>query len=717
MLVVNFAPLQSTYTRWHIFTNLKNCSFLLIRVFLILLLAGGGSFLSVAQPSTLPMTPQRDTSRDKTNNGKWKNEEARITAQKLNSIHNTLPDTNIHTYHRRPFVQPWARDMGNPGSPINNLYFTPENRVGPTLGYHVFDQYKFNIDSLNYFNTDRPYSVFSYQTAGRQEHVASILHTQNIKPNWNFAVEYRKLNSPGYYKIQRNNHDNFYLTTNYKSLNQRYKLNAAMVYNLQQHDENGGVVNIADLDSAAFNNRKTINTAFQSEQYSATRSSVSNVLREFTVLIQNSYSWGNTDTTYDENDTAAYTYKHTPRFSITHNTRISTEEHRYKDLTPDSTRYTPLFTRSFPNKGSGYYGAGGDSVFTRQKWFWVDNKILLNGYVGKADRQLQFTAGAGIRYDQFISDPVSKITVDSPFFRISYDRRSIASSYIEGQIKREAATPTAWEYQAATRFIFAGQYAGNFALNASLSKHTTNNKAFFIAGFSQQLGSAPYNYSTYQNAYSYNNFQLSTESVTNVYAMLSYNKLRLQGGAGLYLLNNYIYLANNQLPAQYTVPFSIPQVWLRKVFRMGNFYLDNELVYQLVDSSLPVNIPSLMGRHQFSFERALFKNAIKIVLGVEGRYNTAYNPAGYSTIMNRFYNQSQVNITNTPELSAFLNFRIKRFRAFIMVDNLQQRFARNAVLYTGVPIANYSNTGKEYVPVYATPNTMLRFGFNWAMVN
>ena len=113
----------------------------------------------------------------------------------------------------------------------------------------------------------------------------------------------------------------------------------------------------------------------------------------------------------------------------------------------------------------------------------------------------------------------------------------------------------------------------------------------------------------------------------------------------------------------------------------------------------------------------LFKNAIKIVLGVEGRYNTAYNPAGYSTIMNRFYNQSQVNITNTPELSAFLNFRIKRFRAFIMVDNLQQRFARNAVLYTGVPIANYSNTGKEYVPVYATPNTMLRFGFNWAMVN
>lgn len=663
------------------------------------------------------MTPVRDTNADKTNNGKWKNEEAKLTIQKLNSIHNTAADTNIHTYHRRPFVQPWARDMGNPGSPVNNLFFTPEYRVGPTLGYHVFDNYKFNIDSVNYYNTDRPYSVFSYQTAGRQEHVASILHTQNIKPNWNFAVEYRKLNSPGYYKIQRNNHDNFYLTTNYKSLNQRYKLNAAMVYNLQQHDENGGVVNIDDLDSAAFSNRKTINTVFQSEQYSATRSSVSNVLREFTVLIQNSYSWGQTDTTYDETDTAAYTYTHTPRFSITHNTRISTEEHRYKDLTPDSTRYTPLFAQSFPNKGSGYYGAGGDSVFTRQKWFWVDNKILLNGYIGKANKQLQFTAGAGIRYDQFISDPVKKLTADSPYFRIGYDRRSIASSYIEGQIKKEAATPYAWEYQAATRFMYAGQYAGNFALNASISKQTTHNKTYFTAGFSQQLGSAPYNYTDYQNTYTYNIFSFATESVTNVYAMLSNNKLKLQGGAGAYLLSNYIYLGADQLPTQYTVPFTIPQAWVRKVFRLGNFYLDNELVYQLTDSSLPVNIPSLMGRHQFSFERAMFKNAIKTVLGVEGRYNTAYNPAGYSTIFNRFYNQNHINILNTPELSVFLNFRIKRFRAFIMVDNLQQRFARNTVLYTGVPVANYRNTDKNYTPVFATPNTMLRFGFNWAMVN
>lgn len=676
----------------------------------------GISVCALGQPSTLPMTPQRDTSKDKTNDGKWKNHEARIYFEKLNSAQQFLPDTGIHTFHRRPFVQPWARDMGNPGSPVNDLMFRPEIRVGPTLGYHIFDAYRFNADSLNYYNTDRPYSVFSYQTAGRQEHIASIMHTQNIRPNWNFAVEYRKINSPGYYKIQRNNHDNFALTTKYASLDKHYKLNAALVYNKQQHDENGGISSPGDLDTPSLNNRRTINTNYQSEQYSTTRSSVTNVQRDFTLMVQNTYTWGVTDTFYDEEDTAAYTYTLTPRFSITHKGTISTEQHAYKDLTPDSMRYVSLFHRSFANDGSGYYAAGSDSVYTRQKWFWADNKILLNGYIGKVGKQLEFSAGAGIRYDQFISDPAVKVTADSPYYRLGYDRRSGATNYLEGQLRKEALTPGEWQYGASARYLVTGEYAGNFAIHTMIGKQLNHNLGSFFAGAQQELGSAPYSYTDYRNAYKDTSFSLNTESKSVLYATLESPRIKVYGGARAYILNNYIYMNRNELPAQYTVPFTIPQFWLRKVFRVGSFFLDNEIVYQIADNNIPVNVPEIMGRHQLSFEKALFKNAIKIATGVEARYNTTYNPAGYNAQFNRFFYQDYQQITNTPELSVFLNFRIKRFRAFIAGDNMQQIFARNAVLFTGTPTTN-ATSGTKVVPVYAAPNNMIRFGFNWVMIN
>jgi hypothetical protein len=147
--------------------------------------------------------PQRDTNLNKSNTNKWNQQDARVTYERLSTARIFSTDTSLHTFHRRPFIQPWYRDLGNLGSPANNLLFTPDYRVGPTLGYHVFDIYRFNVDSLGYYNTSRPYSVFGYQLGSRLEQVASLFHTQNVRPNWNVAVDYRKTNSPGFYKLQR----------------------------------------------------------------------------------------------------------------------------------------------------------------------------------------------------------------------------------------------------------------------------------------------------------------------------------------------------------------------------------------------------------------------------------------------------------------------------------------------------------------------------------
>jgi len=694
--------------------NIFYC-FLLLCLLFCSRLSFAQSTVTNGQPAGTLNTPQKDTS--KTNTNKWKDESANVTYQKLNSARIYTPDTSLHTFQRMPFTQPWYHDLGNLGSPVSNFFFTPENRVGPTLGYHIFDVYRYDVDSLKFYTTNRPYSDFSYVLGSKLEQYVSIMHTQNIRPNWNFAVEYRKINSPGFYMIQRTNHDNAFMSTSYKSLDKHYTLFAGMVYNKEQQDENGGIADSELLDPA-FTDRKTISAAYEDPTgaYSTTRSPVSNMQRDFTFMLLHSYTFGKTDTTYNE-DSTQFSYQLKPVFSISHKLEISTEKHVYKDALPDSARYITLFNQNFVTTGTGYDPLGGDTVITEQKWFWVDNKVLLNGFIGKEGDQLKFSAGLGNRLDQFISDPIPVPLRDTLFnqkvYGQGYDRITTVSNYFAGELKKEALHPGQWEYGANTQFFLTGPDAGDFTLNASVGKELKNMLGSFVAGFQQQLNSAPYSYTNYENVYTKLFYQFHKESVTCLYAALESPRFRLSGGVRNYLINNYIYLNDSEKPAQYSIPYNIIQVWGRKTFKVGNFFLDNELVYQEMPISAPVNIPVFMGRHQLSYERSLFNRALRTAVGIELRYNTAYHPAGYDALLNRFFYQNTAYVANVPEESVFLNIRIKRFRGFIMCDNIQQLlFKQNTILYVGTPIAGAGDT-----PVYTGPDFLIRFGFSWPLVN
>jgi Putative porin len=671
------------------------------------------------QPTTIANAPQRDTNANKSNNNKWKDYQAAVTYQRLGSAQVYTPDASLHSFQHEPFAQyPWYQDMGNLGSPVNNLLFTPEPGVGPTLGYHVFDLYRYQVDSLNYYSTTRAYSDFTYHLGSKLEQIASIMHTQNVRPNWNVAVGYRKTSSPGYYKIQRNNHDNAWLTTNYLSLNKHYSFYGAVVYNKEQHDENGGVPIDSELLSPSYTDRRTVDVAYQNDLYSLTRSSVFNVQRDFAVMLRQAYTWGRLDTTYNK-DSTQYTYHLIPRFSISDRMEISSEKHYFKDLTPDSLRYTTLFQQGFGSNGSSYYTAGEDSVFTQQKWLWFDNRIMLNGFLGREARQLKFSAGLGTRFDEFISTPVRTLRLDSlpdTVYTNGKDRNNYFSNYLAGEIKKEALQPGQWEYGANGLFYLTGAYAGDFDLHVLLGKQLKNIGSF-VAGFQQSLNDAPYSNTHYENTYTRLNWNFNKESVTDVYAAINVQWLKLTAGIKSYVIDNYIYINQNELPAQYTIPLTLTQAWLRKTFHIGCFYLDNELAYQQYPIAAPINVPTLMGRHQLTYERDLFHSALKIVAGAEIRYHTAYYVPGYDALLNKYFYQHTSYVGNAPQAALFFNFRIKRFRAFVMGDQLQQVLSKNFLTNVGTPVINFNGTGANYIPVYAAPNAMIRFGFSWVMIN
>lgn len=636
----------------------------------------------------LPTTPTpgvlgnvRDTTANKTNDKQWKSESAVVWHKQLNSAKKFYPDTSIHTFHRRPFLQPWHRDLGNMGSAARNLYFTPEYRVGPTLGYRAYDIYRTEADSVPYYNTTRPYSEFTYRLGSKLEQISKLLHSQNITPFWNVTGRYQKISSQGFYKVQRTNHDNAFISTNYKSRKQHYELNAAITYNKEQQDENGGITDVSLLDEDRYSDRKVVPINFETN-YSNTRSAITNMNRDYSVLLNHSYTVGKEDTVYSA-DSTSLAYRLIPRFRITHRLEYRNERHVYKDLRPDSLRYTGFFEATIPQN---------DSVFSDQRWSKIDNRLLLNGYFGKPGKQLAFSGGVGNRYDFFQTR--YKVYLRSPH------NESIVSNYITGEIKKEVLEEGQWGYNANVLFYVTGKSAGDLLFNVSAEKNARN-FGTISAGLQQQLQSAPYNYTFYGNQYFQESWAFSKESITQLYVNLYSDKLNLWGGVRNYAIANLIYINDQQNPDQYAPTFSVTQVWLRKLFNFGTFVLDNELAYQEKTGNAPINVPRLMGRHQLSWESYMFRRALKVAIGVEAKYHTPYESAAYSPFLNRYYYSNAATLTNTPEGTVFFNFKIKQFRASVSLDQVQTYFTTNQIT----------------TPNYAAQDAMLRFGFTWVLVN
>ena len=90
---------------------------------------------------------------------------------------------------------------------------------------------------------------------------SEVIHTQNIKPNWNALFQYRLINSPGFFKNQKTNHNNYLFTSWYQSINKRYNNYFVLLANALQSDENGGLRNDKDyLNDPIYNDRFNIPT-------------------------------------------------------------------------------------------------------------------------------------------------------------------------------------------------------------------------------------------------------------------------------------------------------------------------------------------------------------------------------------------------------------------------------------------------------------------------
>jgi hypothetical protein len=601
----------------------------------------------------------------------------------FDSSANRTLDSSINDFGNK-FQQPYYYiNLGNYGSATHSLLFNPLMKAGWDAGFHQFDLYDFTIENTRFFQTTRPYTELAYILGSKSEQTINLLHTQNKKSNFNFAFEYRFINSPGSYKNQNNNHNNIRFNAFYQSNNKKYGAYFIMVSNKHVASENGGLQNAGMLDSLSFNNPFQLETrlgasgAFSQNPFN-TSISTGNIYKTNTFLLRQYYDLGKKDSIYSKEDSIYYKIFYS-KLRLQHSLMISSYSYEFLDNNVTTTNYKNYFGLTLFNS---------NKINLRNQWNVVSNEFSVITFPDKNNQSQYLKIGAVL---QNIKGTLG--TTDFKDYNI----------YATGEYRNRTKNKV-WNIEATGNLYLNGLNAGDYQAFVSLKRVLSKKIGSLEIGF-QNVNRTPSTIYNNQNSFWVIPDGISKkENTVRLFAAYDNPTKHFKLAGEYYLVNNYTYFDSFFTAKQESTLFNVLHVSAEKMFKLSkhwNWYA--EVHVQQSTANAPVNLPLILTRQRLAFEGNFYTNLF-ISTGLEVRYYTNYKAAGYSPFTGQFFYQDNFTTANRPEINAFMHIRIKSFKAFVRLENLN----------TLIPGAGTYNFTAEH---YASNGMWFRLGIWWNFVN
>lgn len=599
-------------------------------------------------------------------------------------------DSGVNDFYKKFHLKASDVYLGNIGTAARSIIYNPRMVSGWDHGFHSFDVYMKKIEDARYFNTTRPYTELGYLIAGRAEQTINVLHTQNIRPNWNLALEYQMVSSPGYYQNQRTQNSAYMINSYYQGKKKRYAAYFALAGNRINVNEGGGIVNDTFLTSNTTRFLFDIPTniggtaTYQTSFFGSGTMNTGTQYRAFRVMFRQQYDLGQKDSIAINDSTTAYLFY--PRLRLQHSIDYSTNDLRFTDnkWQLDSAFYADHYGFSLT-----------DTLFLRDKWSNMINDFSLYQFPFAKNPNQYFKVGAAIQnlHGRFYTNTTSG------------DYHNVI---LHAQYKNRTRNKK-WDIDASGRFYLNGLNAGDYDAALYLKRVISKRSGYLELGL-QNVNKSPS--FLYESASSFSlgaTSNLNKENITRVNIGFSLPELKLKLEGNYYAVSNYLYLSGFKNRDQYTSLFNVIVINAEKQFKLSrkiNWY--SQVVVQKNIGNAPMNLPLIWTRNRFAFEGRFYKN-LNLSAGLELRYHTDYKADNYSPVLGQFFYQDAVTISNLPDITAFLHFRIRSFNGFIRAENLNSaRFGGDGFSWTNVNTA---------APLYHYPGFTVRAGFAWWFVN
>ncbi|MEO5944731.1 MAG: putative porin [Ferruginibacter sp.] len=610
-----------------------------------------------------------------------------VTYRYLDSTRRNNYDSSINDFDNYYSVPSTYQYLGNNGAAATSLIFKPFDKPGWDPGFHSFDIYRFTLEETKFYKTTKPFSTLSYQLAGGREQMLKAGHTQSPRPNINLGFDYRLITAPGLFASQNNSHNNIRVFSNYQGLRKRYNGTLVLVANTIRASQNGGIKydssladpNQKDRGAVNVNLGNTLNSGFYQNPFSV-KVNTGNVNTDLTFFLRQSYDLGKRDSIAINDSTTEYLFY--PKLRVQHTFTYSSFKYNYHDYLPDSTIYQNWYNINLKN--------GNDTFSIKERWSVISNDFSLLQFPDTKNTSQFFLAGATIQNIKYESD-----SSRNTFYNIS----------LHGEYRNRTRNKL-WDVLLKGEFYLNGLNSGDYGAYATLGRH-----------FNKKLGDVVLFFSNVNRTPS---FLFDNRSIFNLGNNNNYKKINITSfGATAnnpfvqlaftnYLITNYTYFTDYYHTDQYGKIINLLQITAAKKIRLTkrfNYYID--AAAQQTDPNAPVKVPLLFTRSRLAFEGTFYKN-LNVSTGLEVRYYTPYKADNYSPLVGQFVPQDTVTIANRPDVTAYLNFRIKGFTAYIRVENLNTLNLTNGFDFTHNNFA---------APHYPTQGEMIRFGIRWWFIN
>jgi len=534
-----------------------------------------------------------------------------------------------------------------------------------------------------FMNTQVPYTELDWSFSGPtqvSEQTFRIRHSQNVNRFLNFGVIYDIVFDLGQYNYQRAEDKMFNFYTSYTRDN--YKLYFSAGINSILTFENGGIVNFAELGTAA--------TARDVKTKLGELDKASSHLKNKNLLLVQRYTFGGKPLA--KNDT---TSKKSSGFfglsgTFSHIFVIETNGRSYKDLSPASGFYKNVLITNLSTA---------DSVYARS----IKNTLRFD-FTTDASRKFTLGGGVGIR-NELLTFSYTGLPVRFPEPGSNVLSHKM-SNVLLGKLYNSIGERFRW--LATGELYLTGYRAGDFDLNGEISKAFNWKKgiaSWLITG--SMKNTQP---SFWFDQWGGNNFgwsnNLKKEFRIDVGTAFRYPARKTELKFNYAIIKNFTDFDSTRFPSQYSAGLSVASITLKNELRAWKFHLATDLIVQKSSNVEILDLPLATVRAAGYFEH-LFKfvktgGKLNMQLGADVIYNTLYHPYSYFPSTGRFYRQYLVTAGDYPYINLFLNFKVKRTRVFVMMDHVNSNLMGKSIRY------NY-----YMVPDYPVNMRMLRYGLSW----
>ncbi len=571
-------------------------------------------------------------------------------------------------------------NLGNNGLPLNDFIYPLPNTdyIGFNYSKNSYKNYFFSPQNLKFYNTRTPFTDLFYVIGSKREQLFKMVFSYNVKKNWNVTAHFNRIRSEGFY-LRQNTNDNFIaLSTNYKSLNNRYYLLASIIYNGSKNAENGGIAN----DTAFLNSENIDKKLIAIGLSNAKRTNINR-----TLYLKQYFNLG------EKLHDSATNNSIIPKSRILLTTLYDDNVLKYEDDRPWSGYYSNIYYDSTRTFDSTYY----NKIENELAWKRTDNRkhrgyidiigfgLAIKHQLIKIEQRELFKISDASTVLGLINTTQSKI--DTTFGNI------IAG----GEIFNTYSNNGFW-WNISTKYGLKGYNKEDYYVGAILKKTLRDSIGLIALKVENKSQTPDFIYNRYiSNHFIWENYfnKMKEFRITFHFVMEKYN---LAFNANYSNYSNVLYFNDSAIAKQYTGPVPVLSLFLKKEFTFYNWHLNNKINYQNVSDSSVIRLPKFILDHSLYYENDLFKHAMRLQIGASVFYTSSYYANTYMPATAQFYLQNRRKYGNYPFIDFFISARIKTVRIFFKIDHLNSGFMGN----------NYM-----LIPNYPINDRAFKFGISW----